>query len=114
MGKNFGNMGGFMREAQKQVRDMQRKMAEMEEKMAERVVEGTAGGGMVKALANGNQEILSVKISKEVVDPEDIEMLEDLITAACNQAIKKAAEMRDEETKKITGGMGIPGMPGMF
>ncbi len=117
MGKNLsgpGGMGGFMREAQKQVRDMQKRMADMENQLAERVVEGAAGGGMVKALVNGKQEVLSVKISPEVVDPEDIEMLEDLVTAACNQAIKKAGDMRDEEMKKITGGMGIPGMPGLF
>jgi len=71
---------------------------------------------MVTAVANGAMEIVSVKIEKEVVDPEDVEMLQDLVTAACNEALKKAQDMMSEEMSKITGGMGLPGggLPGLF
>ena len=103
-------MGDFMRQAQKQARDMQHKMAQIEASLAERVVEGTAGGGMVTALVNGKQEIVAVKIKPEVVDPEDVEMLEDLVTAACSAGLKLAGEMREKEMDKATGGMKLPGM----
>ncbi|MBW1709838.1 MAG: YbaB/EbfC family nucleoid-associated protein [Deltaproteobacteria bacterium] len=99
-------MGGLMKQAQK----MQAKMLKIQEEMAEKTVEGTAGGGMVAVVANGRQEIISIKIEQEVVDPEDVEMLQDLIVAATNDALKKAQEMMAAEMQKITGGMNIPGL----
>jgi len=110
MGRGMGDMQGFMREAQKQARDMQQKMAQIEQSLRERIVEGTAGGGMVKVLVNGQQEVVSVKISKEVVNPEDVEMLEDLVTAACAQGLKKSREMKDQEMQKVAGGFKLPGL----
>jgi len=110
MGKMGGDLGGFLRNAQKQAREMQRKMEQIETRLAERIVEGSAGGGMVKALVNGRQEIVAVKIAPEVVDPADVEMLEDLIVAACSQGLKKSREVREEEMKRLAGGLRIPGL----
>ncbi|MFC1492086.1 YbaB/EbfC family nucleoid-associated protein [Nitrospinota bacterium] len=101
-----GGLGNLM----KQARQMQDKMAKIQEEMASRTVEATAGGGMVKATANGAGDLVSVKIEKEVVDPDDIEMLEDLVRAACNEAVRKGRELVAEEMKKLTGGMNIPGL----
>jgi DNA-binding YbaB/EbfC family protein len=101
-----GGMGNLMKQAQK----MQSQMAKIQEEMASRTVEASAGGGMVTAVANGKQEILSVRIEKEVVDPEDVEMLQDLLVAAVNEALKKSQEMVSEEMSKITGGLQIPGL----
>jgi hypothetical protein len=101
-------IGELMRQAQK----LQAKMAKIQEEMAEKTVEGSAGGGMVTVIANGKQEILSVKIDSEVVDPNDIEMLQDLVVAAVNDAIKKAQEMVASEMNKLTGGLGI-NIPGL-
>ncbi len=101
-----GGMGNLMKQAQK----MQSQMAKIQEEMASRTVEATAGGGMVTAVANGKQEIVSVRIEKEVVDPEDVEMLQDLLVAAVNEALKKSQEMVSEEMSKITGGLNIPGL----
>lgn len=106
MAKGMGNMGNMM----KQVAKMQQKMEEMQKELAEKTVEGTAGGGMVKVTANGSQDIISIKIEKEVVDPEDVEMLEDLILSAVNQAKEKAAELQAEMMGSITGGMNLPGL----
>jgi nucleoid-associated protein EbfC len=106
MAKGFGNM-------MKQVQKMQAKMAQMQEDLADERVEGSAGGGMVKAIANGKQELVEIVIDKEVVDPEDIEMLQDLIIAAVNQANKAASELASEKMAEITGGLNIPGMPMM-
>lgn len=94
----------------KQAMEMQKKMAEMQEKVAQRIVDGIAGGGMVKAQVNGKQELLSIKVDKEVIDPDDPEMLEDLVIAAVNQALKKSQEMVQEEMSKVTGGLNIPGL----
>jgi DNA-binding YbaB/EbfC family protein len=94
----------------KQAQKMQAKMAEMQEELADRVVEGTSGGGMVKVQANGRQEVLSILIEPDVVDPEDVEMLQDLVVAAVNDALRKSQEMMAEEMKKLTGGMSIPGL----
>ncbi|MBW2092201.1 MAG: YbaB/EbfC family nucleoid-associated protein [Deltaproteobacteria bacterium] len=99
-------MGGLMKQAQK----MQARILKIQEEMAEKTVEGTAGGGMVTVVANGQQEVISIKIEQEVVDPEDIEMLQDLVVAAVNDALKKAREMMAAEMQKITGGMSIPGL----
>lgn len=110
--KGFGNFAEMIKEAQKQAQKMQKRMDEMQQELRERVVEGTSGGGMVTVHMNGRQEVLSVKIDPEVVDPKDIEMLEDLIVAAVNQAMKKSQQLYEEEMAKLTGGLNIPGLPG--
>ncbi len=101
--KGFGNL-------MKQAQQLQAKMLKVQEEMATRTAEATAGGGMVTAVANGKHELVSVKIEKEVVNPDDIDMLQDLILAAVNEALKKSQEMVAEEMKKLTGGMNIPGL----
>ena len=111
--KGFGNFAQIMKEAQKQAQVMQKKMEEMRRELKERVVEGSSGGGMVTAKMNGRQELLSVKIDPEVVDPKDVEMLEDLVVAAVNQASKKSQELYEQEMAKLTGGLNIPGLPGL-
>ena len=78
--------------------------------MAEKTVETSSGGGMVKVVANGKQQLVSIQIEQEVVDPDDVEMLQDLILAAVNDALTKAQEMVSEEMNKLTGGMNIPGL----
>jgi DNA-binding YbaB/EbfC family protein len=103
MAKGMGNM---LKEAQK----LQSKIFKLQDQLADRTVETTVGGGMVKAVANGKQELLSIKIEPEVVDPNDVQMLEDLIVAAVNDVLKKAQEMVTEEMTKLTGGFKIPGM----
>ncbi|MFO8112124.1 MAG: YbaB/EbfC family nucleoid-associated protein [Desulfosalsimonadaceae bacterium] len=100
------NMNKLMKQAQQ----LQTKMTQLQEEMAEKTIEATAGGGMVKVVANGKQQILSVQIEKEVVDPEDVEMLQDLIAAAVNEALSRSQAMVNEEMSKLTGGMNIPGM----
>ncbi len=104
--KNMGNMGGMMKQAQK----LQKKMLKMQEELATKTVEASAGGGMVKVVANGAQKIEAITLEQEVVDPEDIEMLQDLILAATNDALNKSQEMVSSEMGKLTGGMNIPGM----
>ena len=94
----------------KQAQEFQKKIKKMQEELKDRTVEASAGGGMVAVTANGRQEILSIKIEREVVNADDIEMLQDLIIAAVNEARRKAEELSQEEMKKITGGLGIPGM----
>jgi DNA-binding YbaB/EbfC family protein len=89
---------------------MQAQILKIQEEMAERTVEASAGGGMVSVTANGKQEVLSVRIEREVVDPEDVEMLQDLVVAAVNEALKKAQEMVAEEMAKVTGGLQLPGL----
>jgi DNA-binding YbaB/EbfC family protein len=98
-------LGNIMRQAQQ----LQAKMLKVQEEMAARTVEASAGGGMVTAVANGRQELISIRIEKEAVNPEDVEMLQDLVLAAANAALKKAQEMVSEEMKKLTGGLNIPG-----
>jgi len=90
---------------------VQKEMAKLQDALEDMSVEGTAGGGMVTVTASGKQKILSIKIDSEVVVPEDVEMLEDLITAATNQALEKSREMAQEEMQKITGGM-LGNLPG--
>jgi len=104
--KHMGNMGSMMKQAQK----LQKKMLAMQEELKEKTVEAAAGGGMVKVVANGSQKIESIAIEKEVVDPEDIEMLQDLILAAVNDALNKSQEMVSSQMNKLTGGMNIPGL----
>ncbi|MFX4262908.1 YbaB/EbfC family nucleoid-associated protein [Pelotomaculum propionicicum] len=103
-------MGGNMNKMMKQVQKMQQDMMKLQEELGERKVESTAGGGAVKVVANGKNEIISIEIKPEAVDPEDVEMLQDLITAAVNEALRKAQEMVSQEMGKITGGLKIPGM----
>ncbi|MFW5999621.1 MAG: YbaB/EbfC family nucleoid-associated protein [Halanaerobiaceae bacterium] len=100
------NMNKIMKQAQK----MQAKMEEMQEELKEKTVEATAGGGVVKVVVNGNHDLVDIEIQEEAVDPDDIEMLEDLILAAVNEAMSDVQEMMDEEMGKITGGMNMPGM----
>lgn len=100
------NMGKMMKQAQK----LQAKMLKLQDELAERTVESSAGGGMVKVVANGKQQLLSIDIEKEVVDPDDVEMLQDLILAAINDALVKSQEMVSGEMGKLTGGMNIPGL----
>ncbi|MEA3471296.1 MAG: YbaB/EbfC family nucleoid-associated protein [Thermodesulfobacteriota bacterium] len=100
------NMGKIMKQAQK----MQERMLRMQEELAAKTVEATAGGGMITAVMNGKYELVSLKIEREVVDPEDIEMLQDLIVAAVNEGVRKSQEMAQEEMAKVTGGLNIPGL----
>ncbi|MFC1549344.1 YbaB/EbfC family nucleoid-associated protein [Nitrospirota bacterium] len=102
-------LGNIMREAQK----MQAEMAKVQEEAKKKTVEATAGGGMVTAVANGAGELVSISIEKDVVDPEDIEMLQDLILAASNEAIRRAQEQVNEEMSKLTGGLQMPGLGGL-
>ncbi|GAB4266253.1 MAG: YbaB/EbfC family nucleoid-associated protein [Deferrisomatales bacterium] len=106
MAKGLGNL---MRQAQQ----MQKKMAEVQEQLAAKSVEASAGGGMVRCVVNGKQEVLSLTIEPEVVDPDDVEMLQDLVLAAVNEAIKKSQEMVASEMGKVAGGLGI-NLPGLF
>ena len=100
----------MMNDLVRQAQMMQKKMAKMQEELNSRVVEASAGGGMVTVSANGAQEILKITIEKEVVDPEDVEMLQDLILSATNDALKRAKEMVQSEMSQLTGGMKIPGL----
>lgn len=94
----------------KQMQKMQKDMAKAQEELAEKVVEGTAGGGMVTVKANGQKEILDVIIKEEVVDPEDIDMLQDLVLAATNEALKKVDDITNETMGQFTKGMNMPGL----
>jgi DNA-binding YbaB/EbfC family protein len=96
----------MMKEAQK----LQQQMAAMQEEIGKKMVEATAGGGMVTVQANGKQEILSIKIDPEVVSKDDVQMLEDLVLAACNEALRKSRELVQQELGKLTGGLKIPGL----
>ena len=99
-------MGNMMKQAQK----LQSKMLKLQEELAEKTVETSAGGGMIKVVANGRQQVVSISIDKEVVDSEDVEMLQDLVMAAVNDALAKAQEMVSGEMGKLTGGFNLPGM----
>ncbi|MEI5909683.1 YbaB/EbfC family nucleoid-associated protein [Bacillus spongiae] len=102
----MGNMQNMMKQMQK----MQKKMAEAQEELGEKRIEGTAGGGMVSVIVSGHKEVLEVKVKEEVVDPEDIEMLQDLVLAATNDALKKAEELTNSTMGQFTKGLNIPGM----
>lgn len=104
-----GNMGNLMKQAQK----MQRQMEEQAKELETKEYTATAGGGAVEVTMNGKREVLRVKLEEEVVDPEDIEMLQDLIVAATNEALRKVDEESNSAMSKLTGGLG-GGMPGMF
>ena len=100
------NMNSMMKQAQK----LQKKMLKTQQELALKTVEASSGGGMVKVIANGGQKIESIAFEKEVVDPEDIEMLQDLVLAAVNDALNKSQEMVSSEMGKLTGGLNIPGL----
>lgn len=108
--KGMPNMGNLMKQAQQ----FQTKMAKMQEELADKTVEASAGGGMVTVVANGKQEVHSVTIDPEVVDPDDVEMLQDLIQAAVNDALVRAKNMVNEEMGKLTKGMNLPNIPGLM
>jgi len=99
-------MGNMMKQAQK----LQKKMMKLQEELGDRTVETSSGGGMVKVVANGKQQVVSIEIEKEVVDPDDVDMLQDLVLAAVNDALQKSQEMVSQEMGKLTGGLNIPGM----
>lgn len=101
------NMQQMMKQIQKMQEELERVQAELETK----TVTADAGGGMVKVTANGKQQIVRIEIEREVINPDDKEMLEDLVTAAVNQALEKAAALAQEEMKKVTGG--LPNIPGL-
>ena len=113
MFKGLGNMAQLLKDAQKHAGQMQKKMEEMQRELKERVVDGSAGGGMVVAYVNGAQELLSVKIDPEVVDKAEVEMLQDLIVSAVSQGLEKAKAVKEEESKKAMGSMGLPDLPGL-
>src|SRR5512139_2034559 len=94
----------------KQAQEMHGKISQLQEEMAGKTVEASAGGGMVTIVMNGKQQVLSIRIDPEVVNREDVDMLQDLMCAAVNEAIRKSQEMMTEEMKKITGGLSIPGL----
>jgi DNA-binding YbaB/EbfC family protein len=100
------NIGNIMKQAKK----MQERMARIQQELETKTTEAQAGGGMVKVVVNGKFEVVSLQIEKEVVNPEDIEMLQDLVAAAVNEGIRKAQEMASAEMAKITGGLSIPGL----
>jgi len=101
--QNFGNI-------MKQAKKMQEQIGRIQEELETKTVEAQAGGGMVRVVVNGKFNVVSIKIEKEAVNPEDVEMLEDLILAAVNEGVRKAQEMASQEMAKITGGLGIPGL----
>jgi len=101
-----GGMGNLMKQAQQ----MQQKMLKLQEEIAKRTLDASVGGGMVTVTVNGKSEVLRIKIEPQVVDPNDVEMLEDLIVAGVNEALRKAQEMVSEEMSKLTGGLKIPGL----
>lgn len=102
------NLGQLLKQAQK----MQQKMQELQEGLATKTAEATAGGGMVTVVVNGKQELVSLKIEKEVIDPNDAGMLQDLVIAAVNEAMKKMQQVIADEMAKLTGGLGLPGLGG--
>ncbi len=96
----------------KQAQQMQERVKKLQEEAASKTVEASSGGGMVTVVANGRQEVLSIKIDPSVVDPKDLEMLQDLVSAAVNEALRKSQDLMKEEMGKLTAGMGLP--PGLF
>ena len=107
--KGRPNMGNLLKQAQ----ELQTKMAKLQKELEEKTVEASSGGGMVTVVVNGRQELLSVAIEPEVINPDDQEMLQDLILAAINDGMAKARNMVNEEMKKLTGGLNLPNIPGL-
>ena len=105
-------MGGNMKNMMKAAQKMQERMAKMQEELAEKTVEASVGGGMVKAIVTGAKSLTNIEIQPEAVDPDDVEMLQDLIVAAVNEAMRMADEMASAEMAKVTAGLKLP--PGLF
>lgn len=105
---NMGNMQGMMKKMQK----LQADMAKLQEELKSKTIDASAGGGVVTVVANGKKELVSVKIDPAAVDPEDVDMLQDLLLAAVNEAMRKVDEMSEREMSKLTAGMKLP--PGML
>ena len=99
-----------MNDLMKQAQQMQKRMLEIREELANQTVEATVGGGMVTAVVNGQQELVSLRITPEIVDPDDTEMLEDLVVAAVNEALQQSQELMSDEMSKLTGNFKIPGL----
>ena len=108
--KGIPNMGNLMKQAQQ----FQNRMSKLQQELGQKTIEATSGGGMVTVVVNGQQELVSIKIDPEVVDPEDIEMLQDLILAAINDGMSRAKKMVNDEMGKLTGGLNLPNIPGLF
>ena len=108
--KGIPNQGNLLKQAQQ----FQAKLAKLQEELANRTVEASAGGGMVTVVANGRQEVVSIKIDPEVIDPQEKEMLQDLVLASVNDALSKAKAMVSEETGKLTQGLNLPHIPGLI
>ena len=107
--KGRPSMGNLLKQAQ----ELQTKMAKLQEELEEKKVEASSGGGMVTVVVNGRQELLSINIEPEVINPDDQEMLQDLILAAINDGMAKARNMVNEEMKRLTGGLNLPNIPGL-
>lgn len=107
--KGIPNMGNLLKQAQQ----FQSKIAKLQEELGDRTVEASSGGGMVTVVVNGRQEVLSINIDPEVINPDDQEMLRDLILAAVNDGLSKARDMVNEEMGKLTSGLNIPHIPGL-
>jgi nucleoid-associated protein EbfC len=105
-GLKMKGMGKMMKQAQQ----LQSKMLRMQEELADKTVEASSGGGMVRVVANGRQQIVALEIKQEVVDPDDVDMLQDLVLTAVNDALTRSQEMMSGEMNKLTGGMNIPGL----
>jgi DNA-binding YbaB/EbfC family protein len=106
----FPGMGGNMNSLMKQAQKFQQQMEEMQKDLGNKKFEASVGGGAVVAIANGKRQLVEVKIKPEVVDPDDVEMLQDLIISACNEALKKAEDETSNEMGKLTGGLNMPGL----
>ncbi len=107
--RGLGDINNFIKKAQ----EFQEKFQQIQEELKQKTVETTVGGGAVKVIANGAKQIIKIEISKELIENADVDMLQDLIVAGVNEALNKSQEMLEEETKKITGGLGL-NLPGIF
>ncbi len=107
--RGFGDINNFIKKAQ----ELQEKFQQIQEELKQKTVEATVGGGAVKVIANGAKQIIKIEISKELIESADVDMLQDLIVAGVNESLNKSQEMLEEETKKITGGLGL-NFPGIF
>ena len=106
MSQSLSGMGGLMQQAQ----EMQAKLAKIQEELANKTVDAAAGGGMVRVTVNGQFMLASIKVDRSVINPDEVEMLEDLVRAAVNEGLRRAREMASEEMSKLTGGVKIPGL----
>ncbi|NLA74337.1 MAG: YbaB/EbfC family nucleoid-associated protein [Deltaproteobacteria bacterium] len=108
--KGIPNMGNLMKQAQQ----FQNRMAKLQQELGQRTIEASSGGGMVTVVVNGQQEVVSIKIDPEVVNPEDVEMLQDIVLAAVNDGLARAKKMVNDEMSKLTGGLNLPNIPGLM